>query len=191
MPAQVVSRIRNAGDNSDAQGMAQFDITLAAPDGTVCAEIRGFALRKLQSAISAQPQRRPQPARSLSPAERRLHHNISQGIPADIGPSMLSRAVSTGLAQVFVSSLDLPSLIAEAGRTEEAAPSEGGFERRRIFALLDRRDGLPRHADLLAEFGLCHLAGEKAQRADVVGSFFICQANFLQGFSGPSAGSLL
>lgn len=129
LPAQVVSRIRNAGDNSDAQGMAQFDITLAAPDGTVCAEIRGFALRKLQSAISAQPQRRPQPARSLSPAERRLHHNISQGIPADIGPSMLSRAVSTGLAQVFVSSLDLPSLIAEAGRTEEAAPSEGGFER--------------------------------------------------------------
>ena len=53
LPAQIVSRIRNAGDNSDAQGMAQFDITLAAPDGTVCAEIRGFALRKLAAAISA------------------------------------------------------------------------------------------------------------------------------------------
>ena len=129
LPAQIVSRIRNAGDNSDAQGMAQFDITLAAPDGTVCAEIRGFALRKLQAAISARPQGRSQPARSMSPAERRLHHNISQGIPAAIGPAMLSRAISTGLAQVYVSSLDLKSLIAEAGVTEDAAPAEGGFER--------------------------------------------------------------
>ncbi|MFO1140203.1 MAG: SDR family NAD(P)-dependent oxidoreductase [Paracoccus sp. (in: a-proteobacteria)] len=129
LPAQIVSRIRNAGDNSDAQGMAQFDITLAAPDGTVCAEIRGFALRKLQAAIAARPSGRVQPARSLSPSERRLHHNISQGIPAAIGPAMLSRAISTGLAQVYVSSLDLRALIAEAAATEDAAPAEGGFER--------------------------------------------------------------
>ena len=129
LPAQIISRIRNAGDNNDAQGMAQFDITLAAPDGTVCAEIRGFALRKMQTAISARPQGRMQPARSLSPAERRLHHNISQGIPAAIGPAMLSRAISTGLAQVYVSSLDLKALMAEAGATEDAAPAEGGFER--------------------------------------------------------------
>ncbi|MFC3528616.1 SDR family NAD(P)-dependent oxidoreductase [Paracoccus mangrovi] len=129
LPAQVISRIRNAGENSDAQGVAQFDITLAAPDGTVCAEIRGFALRKLQAAISARPQGRVQTARSLSPAERRLHHNIGQGIPAAIGPAMMSRAISTGLAQVYVSSLDLKSLIAEAALTEDAAPAEGGFER--------------------------------------------------------------
>lgn len=129
LPAQVISHIRNAGDNSDAQGMAQFDITLAAADGTVCAEIKGFALRKLAAAISATPQARVQPARSLSPAERRLHHNISQGIPAAIGPAMLSRAISTGLSQVYVSSLDLPALIAEAGVVEDAAPAEGGFER--------------------------------------------------------------
>lgn len=129
LPAQVVSRIRNAGENTDAQGMAQFDITLAAPDGTVCAEIRGFALRRLAAAISAAPQTRVQPTRSLSPAERRLQHNISQGIPAAIGPAMLCRAISTGLAQVYVSSLDLPALIAEAGKVEKPAPAEGGFER--------------------------------------------------------------
>ncbi|CAM2984090.1 Acyl transferase domain-containing protein [Paracoccus aminovorans] len=128
LPAQLTSRIRNAGENSDAQGMAQFDITLAGPDGAVVAEIRGFALRKLAAAISAQPVR-GQSARSLSPAERRLQHNISQGIPAAIGPAMLSRAISTGLAQVYVSSLDLDALIAEAGLVEDAAPSEGGFER--------------------------------------------------------------
>ncbi|UXU76139.1 MULTISPECIES: type I polyketide synthase [unclassified Paracoccus (in: a-proteobacteria)] len=128
LPAQVTSRIRNAGDNSDAQGLAQFDITLAGPDGAVVAEIRGFALRKLTGAMSAQPPR-SRPARSLSPAERRLQHNISQGIPAAIGPAMLSRAISTGLGQVYVSSLDLPALIAEAGVAEQAAPGEGGFER--------------------------------------------------------------
>jgi len=129
LPAQVVSRIRNAAENSDALGMAQFDITLAAPDGTVAVEIRGFALRKLTAALSATPRTRVQPTRSMSPAERRLHHNISQGIPGAIGPAMLSRAISTGLAQVYVSSLDLPALIAEAGVTQDAAPSEGGFER--------------------------------------------------------------
>ncbi|WP_199258312.1 type I polyketide synthase [Paracoccus binzhouensis] len=128
LPEQVTSRIRNAGENTDAQGMAQFDITLAGPDGTIVAEIKGFALRKLSAAISAQPQRAAAP-RSLSPAERRLQHNISQGIPAAIGPSMLSRAISTGLAQVYVSSLDLNTLILEAGVVEDAAPSEGGFER--------------------------------------------------------------
>ncbi|SIQ71339.1 Acyl transferase domain-containing protein [Paracoccus thiocyanatus] len=128
LPAQVVSRIRNAGENSDAQGMAQFDITLAAPDGTVVAEITGFSLRKLAAALAATPAR-SQPPRSLSPAERRLQHNIGQGIPAAIGPAMLSRAISTGLSQVYVSSLDLPALIAEAGVVEDAAPAEGGFER--------------------------------------------------------------
>ncbi|SMO68906.1 type I polyketide synthase [Paracoccus laeviglucosivorans] len=128
MPAQVISRIRNAGENTDALGMAQFDITLAAPDGTICAEIKGFALRKLTAAFSAQPQARVQ-ARTMSPAERRLHQNITQGIPAAIGPAMLSRAISTGLSQVFVSSLDLNALIAEAAVVADAAPSEGGFER--------------------------------------------------------------
>lgn len=126
---RVTSRVRNAGENTDALGMAQFDITLAAPDGSICAEIKGFALRKLAAAISAQPKARVQTARNMSPAERRLHHNISQGIPAAIGPAMLSRAISTGLAQVYVSSLDLKALIAEAGVTQVAAPSEGGFER--------------------------------------------------------------
>ena len=128
LTGQVVSRIRNAGENSDALGMAQFDITLAAPDGTICAEIKGFSLRKLAAAMSAQPRRAP-PARSMSPAERRLHHNISQGIPAAVGPAMLSRAISTGLSQVYVSSLDLNALIAEAGVVQDAAPAEGGFER--------------------------------------------------------------
>jgi acyl transferase domain-containing protein/acyl carrier protein len=130
LPAEVTSHIRNAGENSDALGLAQFDITLAGPDGAICAEIKGFALRKLAAALSSAAPRRAAPAaRSMSPAERRLHQNISQGIPAAVGPAMLSRAISTGLAQVYVSSLDLNALIAEAGVVQDAAPAEGGFER--------------------------------------------------------------
>jgi len=45
---------------------------------------------------------------------------------------------------------------------EDLRDPEGGFERRRIFACLDRRDGLTGHADPVAEFGLGHLAGEEA-----------------------------
>src|SRR3546814_554794 len=52
---------------------------------------------------------------------------------------------------------------------EGAGDAEGDFERRRIFALLDRRDRLAGDADAVAEFALRHLAGQEAQRADVVG----------------------
>src|SRR3546814_15006254 len=47
--------------------------------------------------------------------------------------------------------------------------TEGNLERRRIFSLLDRRDRLTRHPDPLAQIALCHLVGQKAQRADIVG----------------------
>ncbi|MFB9222924.1 type I polyketide synthase [Paracoccus cavernae] len=129
MGGQVISRIRNAGANTAAVGMAQFDIDLALPDGTVAVEIRGFAIRKLEGGFNAGSRAKVDAARPLSPAERRLHLNISQGIPAEIGPEMLTRALATGLPQVFVSSLDLPSLIAEAALPEDAGASEGGFER--------------------------------------------------------------
>lgn len=129
MGGHVISRIRNAGTNSAAAGMAQFDIDLALPDGQIAVEIRGFSIRKLEGGFSAAPRAKVEAGRPLSPAERRLHHNISQGIPADIGPDMLERALATGLPQVFVSSLDLPSLIAEAALPETTTSSEGGFER--------------------------------------------------------------
>lgn len=127
MGGHVISHIRNAGANTAAAGMAQFDISLTLPDGQVAVEIKGFAIRKLEAGFNAA--RKVEAARPLSPAERRLHHNISQGIPAALGPSMLARAVGTGLPQVFVSSLDLPSLMAEAALPEETATAEGGFER--------------------------------------------------------------
>ncbi len=134
MGGHVISRIRNAGANTAAAGMAQFDIDLALPDGRVAVEIRGFAIRRLEGGFSAAPRAKLEAARPLSPAERRLHQNISQGIPAEIGPDMLTRAMATGLPQVFVSSLDLPGLIAEAALPETGGASEGGFERPELDA---------------------------------------------------------
>lgn len=127
MGGEVVSHIRNAGSNSAAAGMAQFDITLTRPDGQIAVEIKGFAIRRLEGGFTVAPQTGT--ARPLSPAERRLYHNISQGIPAGIGPDMLNRAIASGLPQVFVSSLDLPALIDEAALPPDSAPAEGGFER--------------------------------------------------------------
>ncbi len=127
MGEHVISHVRGAGANSAAAGMAGFDISLTRPDGTVSVEIKGFSIRRLEGGFGA-PRARVE-ARPMSPAERRLHHNISQGIPASVGPAMLERAVASGHAQVFVSSLDLPALMAEAKLVDDNGPAEGGFER--------------------------------------------------------------
>src|SRR3546814_19034007 len=51
---------------------------------------------------------------------------------------------------------------------EGAGDAEGDFERRRIFALLDRRDRLTGDADAVAEFDLRHLARQDPPRAGFV-----------------------
>ncbi|MFV0302491.1 MAG: SDR family NAD(P)-dependent oxidoreductase, partial [Paracoccus sp. (in: a-proteobacteria)] len=112
-----------------AEGSARFDVTLALPDGTVAAEIEGFTLRRMAAGLSAAPVAKP--ARGAeSPGERRLRHNVSQGIPGALGPEVMRRAMALGLPQVYVSSLDLPALVAEAAIPAVSAPaSEAAFER--------------------------------------------------------------
>ncbi|MFV0303275.1 MAG: polyketide synthase dehydratase domain-containing protein, partial [Paracoccus sp. (in: a-proteobacteria)] len=112
-----------------AEGSARFDVTLALPDGTVAAEIEGFTLRRMAAGLSAAPAAKP--ARGAeSPGERRLRHNVSQGIPGALGPEVMRRAMGLGLPQVYVSSLDLPALVAEATIPAVGAPaSEAAFER--------------------------------------------------------------
>ncbi|EEW26718.1 type I polyketide synthase [Rhodobacter ferrooxidans] len=121
LPAQITSWVRNAGPNRAASAVATFDITLADASGTICMEIEGFTLHKLDGALTL----RPPEARDLvfddaasakpaSPAEERLLHNLSQGIHAAEGAEAFRRALATGLPQVIVSSLDLPALIAQA-----------------------------------------------------------------------------
>lgn len=112
-----------------AEGSARFDVTLALPDGTVCAEIEGFTLRRMEAGLNAATAARPAKGAD-TPGEKRLRHNVSQGIPGALGPDVLRRAMALGLPQVYVTSLDLPGLVAEAAMPAVSAPaSEAAFER--------------------------------------------------------------
>ncbi|WP_071675040.1 type I polyketide synthase [Nioella nitratireducens] len=133
LPAQILSYVRNAGSNRAGDQTASFDITLAAPDGTVCVEISGFTIRRLAGdiAFGAAPVAPPEQTgpRPLSPTEDRLRHNIAQGIRPEEGAEAFLRALASPLPQVVISSLDLPSLIAQAGQDKADAAPEAGFAR--------------------------------------------------------------
>jgi acyl transferase domain-containing protein/thioesterase domain-containing protein len=139
LPAEITSWVRL----SNATGpMATFDITLVGADGEVCVEIEGFAVKRIEAgahlALNALPSRReveftgpdPEGQRPLSPAEERLRHNLSQGIPAADGARAFRTALAAGAAQVVVSSLDLHALVAQTEAEADDASAEGQkFER--------------------------------------------------------------
>ncbi|THD83625.1 SDR family NAD(P)-dependent oxidoreductase [Aliigemmobacter aestuarii] len=136
LPGDIVSWVRNAGANRGDGPVATFDITLCAPDGRILAEIEGFSIRRLDGALqTAAPETRdlefddPDPGRAASPAEERLLHNLSQGIRADEGPVAFARALAAGQAQVIVSSIDLPALVAQAAQTEAPKAEVQAFAR--------------------------------------------------------------
>ncbi|MFV2051356.1 type I polyketide synthase [Aliiroseovarius sp. YM-037] len=138
LPAEIVSWVRNAGENRADGEMAAFDVTITTPEGEVCVDIKGFSIRRMESvsgfATSAPEETSDASAvdapRPLSPAEERLRHNLSQGIRADEGADAFFRALGTGLPQVIVSSLDLNGLIEQAADTnDDAESSEQKFQR--------------------------------------------------------------
>ena len=99
-------------------------------------EIEGFTIRKLEGAFVATA---PDPRelefddadaqRAASPAEERLLHNLGQGIKAEEGAEAFRRALASGAQQIYVSSLDLPSLIRQADTTETSRPEGQSFAR--------------------------------------------------------------
>lgn len=131
LPREVVSWVRNAGDNKQSHETASFDITIAAPDGTVCVEIDGFTIRKLIGALSfpaPSPIESDAGLRPLSPAEERLRHNLSQGIAPTEGAAAFLSALGAGASQVVISSLDLHALLAQADEAVDAGEVQT-FER--------------------------------------------------------------
>nr|MDJ0639966.1 SDR family NAD(P)-dependent oxidoreductase [Paracoccaceae bacterium] len=133
LPTEIVSWARIADPDEAAHGTARFNVTLAAPDGQVVAEVEGFTIHKLEGDIrfAAPPPVSAKPlARPLSPAEERLYHNIGQGIlPADGADAFLS-ALASKDSQVLISSLDLDGLIAQVERDAEPKGGAGQtFER--------------------------------------------------------------
>ncbi|SEO57318.1 Acyl transferase domain-containing protein [Salinihabitans flavidus] len=141
LPHSLRSHVRLAS-GSAAEETAQFDVTLTDPQGQVCAEISRLTVRRM--ADGAAFARAPAPApheiepaipdpqaqQPLSPAEERLRHNLSQGIPAAEGEEMFARALATGLRQIVVSSLDLDALTRQAAQAADSSgPGGQSFER--------------------------------------------------------------
>ena len=139
LPSRIASWVRLTGATGP---MATFDVTLADPEGTVCVEIEGFSVKKIEAgeqlALDAVPGRGeveftgpdPEGQRPLSPAEERLRHNLRQGIPAEDGARAFRAALAAGAPQVVVSSLDLDALIAQAEAEGGDGTSDGQkFER--------------------------------------------------------------
>ncbi|MEZ5674011.1 MAG: SDR family NAD(P)-dependent oxidoreductase [Thalassovita sp.] len=132
--AQAVSHVRNAGANRADAMTASFDVTICKPDGTVCVQIEGFTIRRLERGAefardAAAPKAAAPQVRPLSPAELRLQHNLTQGIRPDEGATAFFRALASGLPQVVVSSMDLNALITQTAVTETPETSEQKFQR--------------------------------------------------------------
>ncbi|NNE89625.1 MAG: SDR family NAD(P)-dependent oxidoreductase, partial [Silicimonas sp.] len=115
LPSDLTSWVRiTSEDNNET---ARFDITLCAPDGVVCVDIKGFTIRRLSeetrfAAASGQSSGATGP-RPLSPAEERLRHNISQGILPKDGAALFFRALEAGKPQILISSLELDGLVSQ------------------------------------------------------------------------------
>jgi acyl transferase domain-containing protein/thioesterase domain-containing protein/acyl carrier protein len=126
--SEVVSHVRIVAQGGET---ATFDVTLAAPDGTVLALVRGFSIRQMAEGLRVTPPKADATALPppLSPAEERLRHNIGQGIRAEEGGAAFLRALALGEAQVAVSALDLDGLLREAEVVAAPAKAEQGFGR--------------------------------------------------------------
>ncbi|MGR3273231.1 type I polyketide synthase [Thalassococcus profundi] len=141
LPDRIVSWVRNAGGNTATDETASFDITLAAPDGTVCVDITGFTIRRLEdiAVLSAAPRLTPAEvefddaadgtAQPLSAAEERLHHNLTQGILPAEGAEAFARALALGATQVVVSSMDLDALTRQTAASTAEAGEAQKFDR--------------------------------------------------------------
>ncbi|MBU2983347.1 SDR family NAD(P)-dependent oxidoreductase [Lentibacter algarum] len=134
LPEELVSWVQNAAENTVQAGAASFDIVLCDTTGEVCAEIRGFTIRRLDEAegfarapvrptdleFDDQIQKHQSP-----PAEERLRHNLSMGITPPEGAEAFLRALSAGRAQLVISSLDLAGLKAQAEAGSISQQTEG------------------------------------------------------------------
>ncbi len=139
LPERIVSWVRPAQDGHATSESASFDVTLAAPDGTVVMEIAGFAIRRL--ADPAQLRRAPRLSAAeievqghgagtpLSPGEEMLQHNLSQGIRAEEGAEAFARAMAQPRPVVAVSPVPVDALRAQADLAAQPATQMQAFDR--------------------------------------------------------------
>jgi len=120
---------------------ARFDVTLCDAQGRILVEVRDFAMAQLAggftahaasltaSEVSFDDDIAATKGRAPSEAEERLAYMVAQGITAVEGPEALRRALALGLPQIYVSSLPLQDLIAQAAQPPREMPTGQSFER--------------------------------------------------------------
>ena len=129
LPAEIASHVRL---KPAPTGFARFDITLTDPAGNVLAEIEGFTMKRLESGLATPPLLPSEmefdeaQSTNLNDGEARLARNLALGITPAEGAQAFVRALASSGAEVVISSLPLPALIAEAGqvRTTDGARFE-------------------------------------------------------------------
>ena len=137
LPSEIYSWMRLRASGPDD---ARFDVTICDAEGRVLVEVRDFAMMRLAGGFAAPtaPLRASdvsfdedeQPAvRTSGPAEERLAYLVSQGITAAEGPEALARALALKVPQIYVSSLPLQALIAQADTPPREMPKGQSFER--------------------------------------------------------------
>ena len=136
LPAEIISWVRSVRRDGET---VRFDLTLATPEGDVCVLIDGFSIKRIEDSASLGHAPAPHlnevefedgdAMQPLSPAEERLHHNISQGIAPTDGVNAFARVMAMDVSQITVSSLDLEALKAQAALDLVQNTGDAGFER--------------------------------------------------------------
>jgi acyl transferase domain-containing protein/thioesterase domain-containing protein/acyl carrier protein len=144
----LTSWIRVAPASSVASGFAAFDVTLFGSDGSVVAEVQSLTLRRMDAALGVSAPGSDSASsevdRALSPAERALEHNRSQGITAAEGMSALGVLLhGSPAAEIMVSSMNPADLVRQAEAISRAAV--GGGEARFARPELDNEFEAPRN----------------------------------------------
>ncbi len=137
LPSEVYSWMRLRASSADD---ASFDVTICDAQGRVLVEVSDFAMTRLKGGFAAQntplrasevqfDEAAPSEQRQQTEAEERLAYLVSQGITAAEGPDALARALAVDVPQIYVSSLPLEALIAQAEVPPRDMPSGQSFER--------------------------------------------------------------
>ena len=138
LPAEIFSWMRLTPGVVAQDGFASFDVTITDSDGNVIVEVYDFAMKRLATAVAfgkganvatSEIEFADTAIRPLSPDEERLAETVASGIRPSEGADALRRAlalaIATDAAQITVSSLDLPALVAQAAHPWRSAATEG------------------------------------------------------------------
>ena len=137
LPSEIYAWARLRSSSAEE---ARFDVTICDAAGAVLVAVTDFAMSRLKGGFAAQtaplaasevsfdddpvPQERQQ-----TEAEERLSYLVSQGITAAEGPQALARALALEVPQVYVSSLPLEALVAQADVPPREVAKGQSFER--------------------------------------------------------------